>query len=65
MLQKHHEKVLAMFEQKISDAESIVQAVIDSKKSEKPQDLKAMKQKIFEVCKLIYDEQRIAGAQLK
>lgn len=62
-LQEHHEKVIGLFENKISEAENIVAALIESKPQ--AQDFKQMKMKIFEVCKLIYDEQRIAGAQLK
>lgn len=54
-----------MFESKISDAESIVQALIENKTTSSPENLKDQKMKIFEVCKLIYDEQRIAGSQLK
>ena len=51
-----------MFESKISEAEGIVQAIIENKDKGIMQDFKEMKSKIFEVCKLIYDEQRIAGA---
>jgi hypothetical protein len=51
-----------MFEAKIAETEGIVQAIVENKDSGKPQNLREMKAKIFEVCKLIYDEQRIAGA---
>ena len=66
-MQKHHEKLLGLFEVKIKEAENIVSAMVEESRKEKTpkDDLRQMKKKIFEVCKLIYDEQRIAGAQLK
>ena len=62
-MQQHHEKVLAMFEQKVKEAEAIVSALVqEGSKGNKPKDYKEMKKQIFEICKLIYDEQRVAAA---
>lgn len=66
----HHEKLIALFQQKIDEAESLASSLLDqaihSEDNKPKQDsLKEMKYKIFDVCRLIYEEQREAGAQLQ
>jgi len=72
-MHKHHEKLVQMFELKIEEAEKIAGALIEQSMKESKSDgcqkeqidFKQMKIKIFDICKMIYDEQKTAGMQLR
>lgn len=66
-LHKEHERILKTLEKKIVDTESLAKQVF-SRDSASPAsqaaDQKSLKVKIFEVCKMIYQQQKAVSAQL-
>lgn len=69
-LYMHHQKLVALLQNKIDEAENMASSIFDTaihskdESTESAHDLKQLKFKIFDICKLIYEEQREAGSQL-
>ena len=69
-LQLHHEKLLQQYDHKIDEAQILARVVCEqAAKASTPQGsideakkYKQMKAEIYEVCKLIYDQQRHAAS---
>lgn len=73
-LHYHHMKLVEKLDSKIAEAQKIAQHLMDLQAKEassfgssKPSHgyLKDMKFKIYDVCKMIYEEQRLAGARMQ